>query len=1135
MNALVRAPLHGEILAPGDTITVVAATHPLRGDRRVLEMPAGSSIAEIVDRAAAECGLSRLVRGADVSIDGHLIPPENWKRVRVKAGAHVLVHGRVGKSMGNVLRSIFMIALSVLATFIVGPAGLGIAGLLGGGAFGAIGASFVAGAIMLGGGLLANTLFPPTATKSDRANPSYSISARANGASKWGPIPVQLGKVRANPKYAAIPYTEFVGDDQYLRMLFVWGYGPVDISDIKIGDTAISEFADVEIETRQGYADDAPQTLYPSEVVQENFGIDVTKADGPFVRSSAEDAQEIVIDLVAPQGIVDISAKDGSRDSFTVNITVEMRPTGSTGAWTSKGTITFKGKTNSPIRQSGRYTVGGGQWDIRLTRLTDDYDPETGSVQQGGGNKQVYAYVTWAAIKTFRTAPPINFRKPLAITALRIRASKQLNGAIDNLSALVTSIGASWSGSAWVPAQQTRNPGDLMRLVLQGPANARPQPDARLDLTAIAAFADHCAANGYTFDMYRDFTASVRDTLRDICAAARAVPTFRDGKWSVAWEEDDAPIIQHFTPRNSRDFSWTQSYRVFPHGLRCKFVNADKDYVEDEILVFDAGYTKDNATLYEQVEFPGVTSRAMVYKHAKYRIADARARPAVYTLTVDFEHLVAQRTDRVALAYDVILEGIASGRIQAINGQNLTLDEPAVMEAGKLYGIRIRRPDGTSVVRQVATQAGEQTVIAISGDVPSVGDLYTFGIRGSETGIYRILSIRPQADLAAELQLVDDGSGVQDGDDVADGDLPIPAAPTPVLMSAYTPTNLRGESDIVQVEVGSVYRTRLYWNAIEGPNYSSFEIVATSDGRTIRRVEDADTRASDFTDLATGEWSFTVRAFFTDGRYTPPSAALIVPINVPTGEVGISPIDFTDALRSLQESLASDARTTADALLEQANLIANHLSERYQVEQSIRTELSVAIGDATAAYTQAIAAAVGPASAIVLDITALQASISDAVAAANESLSTEVTTLDGVMTAMGDAITQVASTVGGVSADGTFRIQAVASPGGGWSRIAAQARASTADGWATASWFLDAKSDGTSRFGVVADQFIVTDGTDTAVPFAFTGGKAYLQGVVATSIEVTSAATGARTIITDTLIQVFDENDVERVRLGVWA
>ena len=621
--------------------------------------------------------------------DGVLLSPGPGSPADAGGGSD-MVRARAGKGMGNILKSLLMIALAVAAAFIVGPAGLNIAAAIGGTA-GQVVASLAYGAIMTAGSIVLNALFPPSQNKSSTENQSYSIAAGRNGVAKWGPIPSVLGKVRAHPKYAALPYTEFDGDDQYLRMLFVWGYGPMKIEDIRIGDTSIDDFEDVEIETFEGYADDGHQTLYPAEVVQEDLSIE-PDYNVAVTRASADDANEIVIDLVAPAGIGHMSSKSGKFSTRSVEFKVEMRAAGSTGAWTTKGTVELSGKSNDVLRRSFRYQVAKGRYDVRITRLTADSD-----------SSNDFDTVNWTAIKTFRTAPPIDFRKPLAVTAIRIRATKQLNGVVDNLNGLVTTVAKCWTGSAWAPGQQTRNPADLFRHVLQGPANARPQPDSRIDLSSLAAWADLCTTRGYTFDMYRDFTASVRDTLRDIAAAGRAVPAFKDGKWSVAWEDSDAPVIQHFTPRNSRDFRWTQSYRTLPHGLRCKFVNAEKDYIEDEILVFDEGYAKENATLYEQAEFPGVTSTEIIYKHGLYRIADARERPAVYTLTVDFEHLVAQRADRVAVGHDVIEQGIASGRIKAVNGQMLTLDEPAVMEAGKLYGIRIRRADGTSIVRQATT------------------------------------------------------------------------------------------------------------------------------------------------------------------------------------------------------------------------------------------------------------------------------------------------------------------------------------------------------------------------------------------------------------------------------------------------
>lgn len=935
MNALVRAPVSGEILGPADVITVTAAVHPLKPHAEILILPAGLSLSEIVEEVARRCHVSRLARGADVSVSGHAVDQALWQRVRVKSGAHVTVRARAGKAIGGILKSVLMIALSVAASFIVGPAGLGIAAAIGGTA-GQVVASLAAGAIMMVGGLAINALFPPTQTRSEDNNPSYSISAGRNGASKWGPIPVVLGKIRALPKYAALPYTEFEGDDQYLRLLFVWGYGPMKIEDIRIGDTSIAEFEGVEIETFEGYGDDPEQTIYPSEVVQDDLSIDPAH-NVPVTRTSADEADEVVLDFVAPAGLCHVNKK-GKREGKNVDFKIEMSVAGANN-WVGKGNVRLSGATNDPVRRSFRYRVAKGRYDIRVTRLSPDEN-----------TTRDFSDVTWTAIKSFRVDnPPITFGKPLAITALRIKASKQLNGVVDTLNALVTSVGKSWNGSTWLDAKETRNPGDLMRLVLQGPANARAVPDSRLDLSGLAAFADHCSAKGYTFDMYRDFTASVRDTLRDIAAAGRGVPTFRDGKWSVAWEEASAPVVQHFTPRNSRDFRWSQTYRTLPQGLRCKFVNAEKDYIEDELLCFADGYNKDNAKLYEQAEFPGVTSREIVYKHGLYRHADAKERPAIYTFTVDFEHLVAQRGDRVAMAYDVVQQGLASGRIVAVSNQQLTLDEPAIMEAGKFYGIRVRRRDGTSVVRQVTTNPGVQSVITISGSPPEAGDLYTFGIRDQETGIYRILRIRPGNDLSAEVDLVDDGPNVQNGDSATD--IPTGTVTPPPLISTFTPFGLKADSFVRAGENGSVYVVRLYWQPVLGPDYTSFEVVALGDNGTIRQVVDGTEQVAEFLNVQTGIWHFTVRGLMSDGRYTLASSPLAVPVNVPYDDLGIGLDDSKqDVYQTLQELRADQAelRDRLEILAAGTADATGASSEMHTVTRKFRNATAIALREMTA-------------------------------------------------------------------------------------------------------------------------------------------------------------------------------------------
>ncbi|MBE3605151.1 hypothetical protein IMX07_16220 [bacterium] len=114
--------------------------------------------------------------------------------------------------------------------------------------------ALVSGAIQFGGTQLINALIPPPRTpvaKQETTPHSYTVSGTANAAAPFSPIPKLYGQRRIFPQYAASPYNELVGFDQYLRMLFLLGYGPLDISQIKIGDTAIEDYEDVEWELRQ--------------------------------------------------------------------------------------------------------------------------------------------------------------------------------------------------------------------------------------------------------------------------------------------------------------------------------------------------------------------------------------------------------------------------------------------------------------------------------------------------------------------------------------------------------------------------------------------------------------------------------------------------------------------------------------------------------------------------------------------------------------------------------------------------------------------------------------------------------------------------------------------------------------------
>jgi hypothetical protein len=135
-------------------------------------------------------------------------------------------------------------------------------------------------------------------------------------------VNVVLGNHRVSPNYAAKPYTEIVGDDQYLRLLFCVGYGPLHISDLRIGETPIASFDGVTVEIRQGFPTDTPITLYPGvvnevslSILLENFhdhgGVDGPQGGEWQSQTTAPNTNAIGVDFTATKGMFYSNQKTG--------------------------------------------------------------------------------------------------------------------------------------------------------------------------------------------------------------------------------------------------------------------------------------------------------------------------------------------------------------------------------------------------------------------------------------------------------------------------------------------------------------------------------------------------------------------------------------------------------------------------------------------------------------------------------------------------------------------------------------------------------------------------------------------------------------------------------------------------------
>lgn len=162
---LAREILHGEVIGPGDGVTVSGISHPLHErDIGPLTLPAGLTVAELLDEALAHATRPRtgFHRYFLVVVNGDPILRENWRKVRPKPGTTMVFRAIVEGGNGRLIASV-AVAVAALATVVLGPefapaffASLGAALSVSASAA----AALVGGAISIGGALPATALFP---------------------------------------------------------------------------------------------------------------------------------------------------------------------------------------------------------------------------------------------------------------------------------------------------------------------------------------------------------------------------------------------------------------------------------------------------------------------------------------------------------------------------------------------------------------------------------------------------------------------------------------------------------------------------------------------------------------------------------------------------------------------------------------------------------------------------------------------------------------------------------------------------------------------------------------------------------------------------------------------------------------
>lgn len=478
------------------------------------------------------------------------------------------------------------------------------------------------------------------------------------------------------------------------------------------------------------------------------------------------------------------------------------------------GTFRFKPKTTETVK-------------VRLTRIRS----------YGGASFQIFDDLTWDTLTTRFDRDPILTPERHTFLEMRIKATDQINGAIQNLSAVTTSVLDVWNGAAWVK-EPTANPAWIYADLITGRVNKSRLDKTRLDTDSLLDWANFCdevpdtPPNLAFYDQPRfktnfilDYKAVLSDIINQVTGAGQASLNMVDGKYGVLIDREVTTPVQVFTTRNSSNFSSTREYTEIPNALKVKYVDEGANWEVRERVVYDDGFDVVTAETFEEIETFGVTNEEQSFRFGRYMLAQAKLRQENINITVDFEHLVCTRGDYVLITQDAMRAGGVPARVKAVDGIEITIDTGFTTEPATNYGYTFRGVSG--IETSTMTITGSDTA-DVDGTVPSVGDLIVWGEVGLITFECIVKSITPNDDLTAVVGLVEKNNDIF----LAESSENIPAY-SPQLSSVQD-ENLSPPAEVQNLTVvdnsydcfngGYLYFIDLSWGIPQGTTFEVFEI-----------------------------------------------------------------------------------------------------------------------------------------------------------------------------------------------------------------------------------------------------------------------------------------------------------------------
>lgn len=689
--------------------------------------------------------------------NGAPILRKQWSQTVVSNGDVVsfvyLPQGGGGGS--NIMKLVLMVALAVFLP------GIGAAAASMMGVTSTIGISLVTAGIGILGNVLINALIPPPqppkaqqAQQLSSPSPTYTIGAQGNTARLGQAIPVLYGRMKLYPDFAAQPYAEYEGNNQYLYQLFcvTQGKATINNNDIYIEDSPLSGFgSDYQVEVIHPGQSSAlfPTDVYSSGEVS-GQELDGNGSMGPFVLNpTTTTINKLAFDVVMTRGLGFIN-DDGVLENITVTFRFSAQKINDAGANVGSSfvlaTESVTAATNTAIRKTYKYDVTPGRYKISAERIG------VKSQESRRSND-----IVWASARGYSSVPRVYGDMTLlavklkATNAISSQSSRKINIlATRRLSVPVQSADSDAFEFPSAP-EETRSIAWAIADMCKAAYGAG-VTEARYDLAQLKLLDDIWTARGDTLNCVFDSTQTFWEALCMACRAGRVRPYVQGGMIHFVRDALQSLPTAMFTNRNIVKGSFKITY-IMPSEDNADCI--DVEYFDETIWkprVVRASLDPGIKTKPAKIKAFGITNREQAYKEGMYAAGGNRYRRKEISFETELEGHVPSLGDLVAIQSDIPEWGQHGEVIETSAGQ-LVSSEPFTWTDGAIHYAMLRRANGSAAGPiEVTKGATDATLVFDPEDLDF--ELYagyekerthiSFGRSGQVVQLARILTTTPR-------------------------------------------------------------------------------------------------------------------------------------------------------------------------------------------------------------------------------------------------------------------------------------------------------------------------------------------------------------------------------------------------------